>query len=73
MEGFVDVRPLSVEASPRVPFRQSENSLRECIETLRNVIGSDAPYEELMRLALAADNDCSRALNFYFENGFGLH
>ena len=71
LEGYVDVRSSSAEASPRVPFQQNENSLQECMETLRNVIGDEPPYEDLMRLALAADNDSSRALNFYFENGFG--
>lgn len=42
------------------------NSLDTCVETLRDVIG-DIGDAALMRLALAADNDSARAVNFYFN------
>ena len=42
------------------------NDLNTCVETVRNIIG-DIGDAELMRLALAADNDSARAVNFYFD------
>ena len=45
---------------------ETGNELNTCVETIRNVIG-DIGDAELMRLALAADNDSARALNFYFN------
>lgn len=42
------------------------NNLNTCVETIRGIVG-DIGDAELMRLALAADNDSARAVNFYFN------
>ena len=42
------------------------NNLNTCVETIRGIV-SDIGDAELMRLALAADNDSARAVNFYFN------
>ncbi|XP_066934739.1 uncharacterized protein [Clytia hemisphaerica] len=58
------------EGTPRHPeeissVTGSSNDLEECIETLRHII-VDVGDEDLMRLALMADGDSTRALNFHF-------
>ena len=41
--------------------------LDDCISQLRDIVGDDVPRDELIRVALAADFDSNRALNFFFS------
>lgn len=64
---LVDIDAISSpELSPQVDPTHDNSDLNQCVETLRGIIA--APDDELVRLALAADNDSERALNFYFQN-----
>ena len=43
-----------------------QQQLSECISALRDIVGEDVPREELVRVALAADYDVNRAVNYFF-------
>ena len=42
--------------------------MESCCEKIRDVLGDFVPSEELERLAIAADFDVNRAVNFYFSS-----
>ncbi|XP_025114825.1 uncharacterized protein LOC112576505 isoform X1 [Pomacea canaliculata] len=44
----------------------NEELLHSCLAALRDVVGDAVPEEELVRVALAADYDVNRAVNFFF-------
>jgi len=39
--------------------------MENCVSALEDVLGSDVSRPELLRLALAADCDVNRAVNYY--------
>jgi hypothetical protein len=45
---------------------ENEEQLNQCLEQLRDIVGNDVPREELVRVALAADYDVNRAVNYFF-------
>ena len=42
--------------------------VEQCIEVLSGILGDSVPRRDLVRVALAADCDPNRALNFYFAS-----
>ena len=56
----------SGEGSPQ--SRTQSPSLEDCVHGLKDVLGDAIPQERLVQVALAADFDLNRALNFYFEH-----
>ena len=46
---------------------QEPGGLEYCIDELRNILGPDMLHSDLVRLAVEADNDVGRAINFYFS------
>ena len=46
---------------------EDADRLESCITALRDIVGESVPREELVRVALAADYDANRALNFFFS------
>lgn len=57
----------SSSSSDDLPFMGDSAQLNSCIEELAIIVGTDVPREELVRIALAADYDVNRALNFFFS------
>ncbi len=47
---------------------EDSERLEACISALRDIVGASVPREELVRVALAADYDANRALNFFFSS-----
>ncbi|XP_044754508.1 uncharacterized protein LOC123313618 [Coccinella septempunctata] len=45
---------------------QDRNRLERCISEIRDVIGEEAPREQLIQVILAADYDLCRAINYYY-------
>ncbi|XP_039265805.2 uncharacterized protein LOC120341379 [Styela clava] len=41
---------------------------RSCVIELQSILGNEIPSDELERIAMAADFDVNRALNFYFSS-----
>lgn len=46
-------------------------TLESCCEGMRDILGDDITLEELEQLAVAADYDVNRAVNFYFNSQLG--
>jgi hypothetical protein len=46
----------------------NNDELEACISQLRGILGEETSTEELRRIALAADFDLNRAINFFFSN-----
>ncbi|KAL3270189.1 hypothetical protein HHI36_009246 [Cryptolaemus montrouzieri] len=46
--------------------QQDLNRLERCISQIRDVIGEDAPREQLVQVILAADFNLCRAINYYY-------
>ena len=60
-------RASSSSSSDELHFLEDPARLEGCIEALRNILG-DLPRDDLANIALAADYDINRAVNFYFTN-----
>ncbi|KAL8579419.1 hypothetical protein ACOMHN_026784 [Nucella lapillus] len=45
---------------------ENEELLTSCLAALRDIVGENVPREELVRVALAADYDVNRAVNYLF-------
>lgn len=46
-------------------LQQQEQLLENCVSALEDILGSEVSRPELLRLALAADCDINRAVNYY--------
>ncbi|GFO38386.1 kelch repeat and BTB domain-containing protein 4 [Plakobranchus ocellatus] len=57
----------SSSSSDELPFVGDAAQLNSCIQELSIIVGDDVPREELARIALAADYDVNRALNFFYS------
>ncbi|XP_005112555.1 uncharacterized protein LOC101850692 [Aplysia californica] len=55
-------------SSDDLPFVEDAARLETCIRELADIVGETVPREELTRIALAADYDVNRALNFFFSS-----
>ncbi|KAI8796654.1 CAunnamed protein product [Biomphalaria glabrata] len=55
-------------SSEDLPFVEDASRLESCIQDLMVILGDSTPREELTRIALAADYDINRALNFFFAS-----
>ncbi|XP_055954606.1 uncharacterized protein LOC126812091 [Patella vulgata] len=55
-------------SSEDLPFMEDATRLETCLSALRDIIGDSVPRDELVRVALAADYDVNRALNFFFSS-----
>ncbi len=55
-------------SSEEVPFAEDASRLESCIRELADIVGGHVAREELARIALAADLDVNRALNFFFSS-----
>ncbi|KAF4519183.1 hypothetical protein B566_EDAN008246 [Ephemera danica] len=42
--------------------------LEACLSQLQDIVGEGASHERLVQVALAADYDVNRALNFFFSS-----
>ncbi|KAH9519989.1 hypothetical protein Btru_071420 [Bulinus truncatus] len=58
----------SSSSSEDLPFVEDAARLESCINDLMVILGETTPREELTRIALAADYDINRALNFFFAS-----
>ncbi|XP_041365007.1 uncharacterized protein LOC121380244 [Gigantopelta aegis] len=54
-------------SSDEMPFMEDSTRLERCIDALKDIVGDTVPRDELVRVALAADYDINRALNFFFS------
>ncbi|XP_013420010.1 uncharacterized protein LOC106180548 [Lingula anatina] len=54
-------------SSEEMNYVEDSGRLDACLESLRDIVGDGVPREELVRVALAADYDVNRALNFFFS------
>lgn len=54
-------------SSDELHMMEDADRLESCITALRDIVGESVPREELVRVALAADYDANRALNFFFS------
>ncbi|XP_064635771.1 uncharacterized protein LOC135492948 isoform X2 [Lineus longissimus] len=61
-------RDPSSSSSEELPFMEDSVRLEGCLSALRDIVGDTVPREELVRVALAADYDVNRALNFFFSS-----
>ncbi|KAK3802051.1 hypothetical protein RRG08_064644 [Elysia crispata] len=57
----------SSSSSDELTFMGDAAQLNSCIDELAIIVGDDVPREELVRIALAADYDVNRALNFFYS------
>jgi len=48
-------------------YVEDSERLESCIAHLRSIIGDSASHDQLTEIALAADFDVNRALNFFFS------
>ncbi|CAL1539140.1 unnamed protein product [Lymnaea stagnalis] len=55
-------------SSDDLPFVEDAARLESCIRDLLDIVGDTVPRDELTRIALAADYDTNRALNFFFSS-----
>ncbi|XP_074647658.1 uncharacterized protein LOC141903440 isoform X2 [Tubulanus polymorphus] len=58
----------SSSSSDEAGFMEDSTRLETCISALRDIVGDDVPRDELVNIALAADYDTNRALNFFFSS-----
>ena len=58
----------SSSSSEDLHFVEDAGRLESCITQLQAIVGDTVPREELVRVALAADYDANRALNFFFSS-----
>ena len=59
--------PSTSSSSEELHFMEDATRLESCLTALRDIVGDAVPREELVRVALAADYDINRALNFFFS------
>ncbi|KAJ1530441.1 hypothetical protein ONE63_005346 [Megalurothrips usitatus] len=50
-----------------LPLTQDASRLERCIQDLFDIVGEGASRHELAQIAMAADYDINRAVNFYYE------
>lgn len=55
-------------SSDDMPCVEDSVQLEACLDALRHIVGDSVPRGELVRVALAADYDINRALNFFFSS-----
>lgn len=55
-------------SSENLHVMENEELLNSCLLALHNIVGEAVPREELVRVALAADYDVNRAVNYYFSS-----
>ncbi|XP_046382195.1 uncharacterized protein LOC124153093 [Haliotis rufescens] len=55
-------------SSEDLPFMEDPSRLESCLDALRDIVGDTVPQDELVRIAMAADYDTNRALNFFFSS-----
>ncbi|KAL5019275.1 hypothetical protein ScPMuIL_004997 [Solemya velum] len=55
-------------SSDDLPCVEDSVQLEACLDALRHIVGDSVPRGELVRVALAADYDINRALNFFFSS-----
>ena len=48
-------------------YVEDTERLQTCLAQLRDIVGDEYPQEELAQVALAADCDTNRALNYLFS------
>ena len=53
-------------SSEDLHLMENEEMLSSCLAALRDIVGEAVPREELVRVALAADYDVNRAVNYFF-------
>ena len=53
-------------------LKQQEQRLENCVSALEDILGSEVSRPDLLRLALAADCDVNRAVNYYLAEPNGL-
>ncbi|KAK7507206.1 hypothetical protein BaRGS_00001141 [Batillaria attramentaria] len=53
-------------SSEDLHLMENEEMLDSCLSALRDIVGEAVPREELVRVALAADYDVNRAVNYFF-------
>lgn len=63
----MDIHASSSSSSEELHFLEDPARLENCLSELRDILG-DLPRDELTRIALAADYDINRAVNFYFPS-----
>ncbi len=54
-----------------IPLTHDSNQLETCVAQLRDVLGPLIEEDQLVQVALAADYNVNRALNFFFGSGGG--
>lgn len=57
----------SSSSADDLQFVEDSERLESCVAQLRDIVGEDYPREELLQVALAADCDTNRALNYIFS------
>ena len=55
-------------SSEELQYMEDSTRLESCLASLRAIVGEGVPREELVQVALAADYDTNRALNFFFSS-----
>jgi len=58
----------SSSSTPSMGMMEDSGRVDACVASLRAIIGSEIPQQELVDIALAADCDTNRALNFFFAS-----
>ncbi len=56
-----------------IPLTHDSSRLESCVDHLRDVLGPLIDPEELVRVALAADYDLNRAVNYFLNSEFQDH
>ncbi len=51
-----------------VPLTHDSSQLETCVSQLRDILGPLIEQDQLVRVALAADYDLNRAVNYFFNS-----
>ncbi|XP_044732009.1 uncharacterized protein LOC123294888 [Chrysoperla carnea] len=63
-----DLNSVDKESMEELPLTHDSARLESCIAQLRDIVGEHAGRDELIQVALAADYDVNRAINFYYSS-----